>query len=491
MKPLRTASLAALATLLASCGGGTGGTGATSGNPSNAVSIGVMAKGSVIVNGVHFDDNAASIKIDDTPKTSADLQSGMVVRLRGQINDDRVTGAAQVVNVSTEVRGTVQTHNGATVPPTFTVVGQTVIVDDLTVLANFGVSPTPASAVGSLSDGSSLVEVHGLRDATGALHASRVELLNANPLGDELRGTVDGLGATTFTLKNGATSVTVNFSGATIVPATATLANGEIVEVHGAFSSPTFTATSIHIEDDAQFEHQAGEEFEVEGLTSGCGIANPCTLFNIGAQAVQVNGSTRFEGGLATDLADGIRVEAEGHQFSGPTLIAEKIEFKRSVIRLQGATAAATANSFELHIANNSYVVTVQVDSQTNGAVPANGLACVQVRGQRKSPATPLIVIAGEIDTNCSNSNRHLIQAPVEAESGTTLTLLGFPINAGSPTDVPPYEDANGVVLTQAQFFNAVTPAATDANGVSHAGTLVKLTFDNGASTVHQAEIED
>jgi hypothetical protein len=478
MKPLRIAFLAALITLLASCGGGTGGTGVTSNNPSNAVSIGVMAKGSVIVNGVHFDDNAASIKIDDTPKLPVDLQSGMVVRLRGQINDDRVTGAAQVVNVSTEVRGTVQTHNGATVPATFTVVGQTVIVDDLTVLANFGVSPTPASAVGSLSDGSSFVEVHGLRDATGILHASRVELLNANPLGDELRGTVAALGATTFTLQNGSTNVTVNFGGATIVPTTATLANGEIVEVHGAFSSPTFTATSIHIEDD-------------EGLTSGCGIANPCTLFNIGAQAVQVNGSTRFEGGLATDLADGIRVEAEGHQFSGPTLIAEKIEFKRSVIRLQGATAAATANSFELHIANNSYVVTVQVDSQTNGAVPANGLACVQVRGQRKSPATPLIVIAGEIDTNCSNSNRHLIQAPVEAESGTTLTLLGFPINAGSPTDVPPYEDANGVVLTQAQFFNAVTPAATDANGVSHAGTLVKLTFDNGASTVHQAEIED
>ena len=220
-----------------------------------------MAKGCVIVNGVHFDDNAASIKIDDTPKLPVDLQSGMVVRVRGQINDDRVNGTAQVVNVSTEVRGTVQTHNGATVPPTFTVVGQTVIVDDLTVLANFGVSPTPASAVGSLSDGSSLVEVHGLRDATGALHASRVELLNANPLGDELRGTVDGLGATTFILKNGTTSVPVNFSGVTI-----TLANGEIVEVHGAFSGATFTATSINIEDDAQFEHQAGEEFEVEGL---------------------------------------------------------------------------------------------------------------------------------------------------------------------------------------------------------------------------------
>jgi cytochrome c-type biogenesis protein CcmE len=485
------ASSLSLAALIAACGGGTGGTGVTSNNPTNAVSIGVMAKGSVIVNGVHFEDNAAKIAIDDTPKTPADLQSGMVVRVRGQINDDRTTGTAQIVNVSTEVRGTVLTHDATVVPPRFTVVGQTVFVDDLTVLANFGTpAPTPANAVAALDDGTSVVEVHGLRDATGVIHASRVELLNANPLGDELRGTVAALGATTFTLQNGTTNVTVNFSGATIVPATATLANGEIVEVHGAFNGATFTATSINIEDDAQFEHQAGEEFEIEGLVSGCGTANSCTLFNVGAQAVQVNASTRFEGGLPTDLADGIRVEAEGHQFSGSTLIAEKIEFKRSVIRLQGATANATANSFELHIANDTFVVTIQVDSLTSGAVPANGLACVQVRGQRKSPATPLVVIAGEIDTGCSNSNRHLIQAPVEAESGTTLTLLGFPIDAGNPTDVPPYEDVNEQPLTQAQFFNAVTPANTDANGVSHAGTLVKLTFNDGASTVHQAEIE-
>jgi cytochrome c-type biogenesis protein CcmE len=484
MKPLRAAFLAALTALLASCGGGTGGTGATSNNPSNAVSIGVMAKGSVIVNGVHYDDNAATIKVDDTPKTPADLQSGMVVRVRGQINDDRINGTAQVVNVSTEVRGTVQTHDGTTVPPTFTVVGQTVVVDDLTVLVNFGLSPTPASAVGSLSNGSSLVEVHGLRDATGALHASRVELLSANPLGDELRGTVFALGATTFTLRNGTTDVTVNFSGAT-------LANGEIVEVHGAFSGATFTATSINIEDDTQFEHQAGEEFEVEGLTSGCGTVNPCTLFNVGAQAVQVNASTRFEGGLPTDLADGIQVEAEGHQFSASTLIAEKIEFKRSVIRLQGATANATANSFELHIANNTYVVTIQVDSLTSGTIPTNGTACVQVRGQRKSPATPLVVIAGEIDTGCSNGNRHLIQAPVEAKNPqTTITLLGFAIDVSSPSDNPGYQGLNGP-LSRTDFFNTINAAGVNSAGIPQPGTLVKVTFDSGASSVKEVEIED
>jgi len=496
MKSLRIVFFAALAALLASCGGGTGGTGATNNpGPTNAVSIGVMTKGSVIVNGVHFDDNTATIKIDDTLKTPNELQSGMVVRLRGQINDDGATGSAQVVNVSTEVRGTVQTHNPATVPPTFTVVGQTVFVDDLTVLANFGVSPTPTGAVGQLVDATSAVEVHGLRDTTtGAIHASRVEFLTPVTGNDELRGTVTALTSSSFTLQNGTTNVTVTFSGATsILPNPAALISNAIVEVHGTFDGTTFTATQINVEDDAQFEHQPGEEYEIEGLVSGCGTANPCTLFKVGGVAVQVNTSTQFEGGAATDLVDGIGVEAEGHQFSGSTLIAEKIEFKRSVIRLQGGTANrnTTADTFDLQIANGTYVVTIQLDSNTIGTLPANALSCVQVRGARKSPSAPVVVIASEIDLSCNNGNRHMIQAPVEAKNPqTTITLLGFTIDVSAPTDNPGYQGLNGPLL-KADFFNTITAAGVNSAGVPQPGTLVKVTFDSGASTVKEVEIED
>jgi hypothetical protein len=487
MKELRIALFAALAALLASCGGGTGGTGVTSNPTPNAVSIGVMTKGSVIVNGVHYDDSAAKITVDDNSNaTPQNLQSGMVVRLRGQINNDGVTGTAQVVNVSTEVRGTVQTHDATVVPAKFTVVGQTVFVDDLTILANFGASPTPASAVTQLDDGTSLVEVHGLRDASGNILASRVELLTPVAGNDELRGTVTALTATTFTLQNGTTNVAVNFSGVT--PPTG-LILGAIVEVHGTFSASTFTATLINVEDNAQFEHQTGDEFDVEGLVSGCGV-NPCVSFNVGGQAVQVNSSTRFEGGLSTDLIDGAQVEAEGHQFSGSVLIAEKIEFKRSVIRLQGATANATANTFDMQIANNTITVTIQLDSNTVGSIPSNGTACVQVRGQRKLPATtPVVVIAGEIDLSCSNSNRNFIQAPIEVKSQPTITLLGSPIDVSASTDG--WQGLNGPFATAADFFNAITAAGVNGAGISQPGTLVKVTFNSGTSSVKQVEIED
>lgn len=85
------------------------------------------------------------------------------------------------------------------------------------------------------------------------------------------------------------------------------------------------------------------------------------------------------------------------------------------------------------------------------------------------------------------------MQAPVEAEASTTLTLLGFGINVGNPTETPPnqWEDTNGQPMTLNAFLNAVTPATTNAAG-SVPGTLVKVTFEPGASgTVRQAELED
>jgi len=490
MKPLRLTLIAALTVLVAACGGGTGGTGVTSNTPSNAVSIGVMTKGSVIVNGVHFEDNTATIKIDDTSKTPNDLQSGMVVRLRGQINGDGVTGTAQVVNVSTEVRGTVQTHNAATVPPTFRVVGQTVFVDELTVFANFGVSPTAAGAVGQLVDATSVVEVHGLRDASGNILASRVELVQVPVAGnDELRGTVTGLSGTTFTLQNGTTNVTVNFSGATIVPA-GPLVNNEIVEVHGTFSGTTFTATIINIEDDAQFEHQPGDEFEIEGQVSGCGATNPCTSFNVGSQAVQVNASTQFEGGAPTDLADGIRVEAEGHQFSGSTLIAEKIEFKRTRVILTGQVAAVTGTL----TAGTGHVGTVTVfgqvvqvttltDIRTSDSITA--AERVEVRGFVDAVGN---IVADRVD-DTPGGNGDIVQAPVTAKVGNVLTLLvGNTSLTADLTGVTQLSDENGPVTTLAQFLAEVTPAPAPG------GTIVKVkgTVSGGTITaIDEAEIED
>jgi hypothetical protein len=488
MKITRLAILSlAVALTIAGCGGGTGGTGASS-----AVSIGVMTKGSTIVNGVRFEDTTANIIIDDTPKTAAALQSGMVVQVLGTVNADGITGTAQRVKAQIEVRGQPTSVDPTANPQSLVLLGQTVIVDDQTVysnLAGFGAITT-----------STLIEVHGLRDTTGRIRATRIEA-NQAQMGDntvdEIRGVVSGgTGSNPTSFSLGSQAVTV-IGGAVIAPDGATYQNGSVVEVHctarpSCTPGDVFQASRIEVEsaEDSVFQPGSGQRFEAEGLISGFTL-HPGSFFVAGTP-VTTTGSTRFEGGIATDLANDIKVEAEG-AWNGSALVASKIEFKRSVIRLQGAAANVnvTAQTFDLQIANSTYVVRIERDSLTNGSLPAGGPACVQVRGQRKIGASPLTVTAGEIGS-CSNSDRHFIQAPVEAEAPETIiTLLGFSLDVSNPTDTPQWQDINDQPLSRTAFFNAVTPATTDAAGISRAGTLVKVIFVDGTSNVRQVELED
>jgi len=491
MKGLPIAVFAALTALLASCGGGTGGTGVTSNPPSNAISIGVMTKGSVIVNGVHFDDSNATVVIDDTPRAGTiDTRDGMVVKLAGQVNDDGITGTAQKVRALVEVRGTPDQVNATANPPNLRVLNQAVFVDDQTIYSG-------VTGIATITT-SMLIEVHGLRDSSGNIRATRIETTQTqmgDATVDEIRGVVSGgnttTNPTTFNLGSQAIAVV---GGATIVPPGAQYTNGSVVEVHCSarpcIGGGAFQATVVEVEDakDAAFEPSNGERYEVEGLISG--FTNGTTPFFVAGTSVTISSSTTFDGGLASDLGNDVAIEAEG-SWNGTTLLATKIEFKRSVIRLQGATANATSNSFDMQIAQSSFTVTIEVNSMTTGTIPANGTTCVQVRGQRVSPATPLVVVASEIDTGCSNGNRNFIQAPVEAKSPeTTITLLGFPIDVSTPSDNPGYQGLNGP-LTRTAFFQTITAAGVNSAGIPQPGTLVKVTFDSGASTVKEVEIED
>jgi len=487
---LRTALLIALAaSILAACGGGgsggSGGTGSPSG-PTSTVSSGVMTKGSTIVNGVRFEDTTANISVDDRPKTAAALQNGMVVKVLGTVNDDGINGTAQRVNALVEVRGVPTSVDVAA--QSLLLLGQTVLVDDQTIFSNLtginAITPGPSGT---------LIEVHGLRDANGAIHATRIEA-NAAQMADntldEIRGVVTGgtgTRPTTFTLGGQTISVVAT---ATIEPTGASWPNGTVVEVYCSARpcvvSGVFQASRLKVEDNTAFQPASGQRMEAEGLISG--FSSHPGDFSVAGTPVTTTSSTRFEGGIATDLANNVKVEAEG-SWNGTRLVANKIEFKRSVIRLQGNVTAVSSNPnrFTMNVAGNP--VTIETGSL---AVPPISQACVQVRGQRKAPATPVVVTASEIRPgNCSNGDRPIMQAPVEAENGTTLTLLGFPIDVANPTDNPPFEDLNGAPMTRDAFLNAVTPAGTNAAGVSVAGTLVKVSFNEGTTTVHQVELED
>lgn len=480
------AALAALATVtaLAACGGGVDGTGGTPPPVTGTAvtSSGAMTKGSVILNGVRYDDSRASIG-DDRNRNAAQLATGMVVKLRGR-SDDSGNGSAERVEVENELRAPITQINASAVPPSFVAGGVTVRVDTQTVYAD--VAGFGALAVGLR------VEVHGLRDATGGLRATRVEALGTGaglPV-DELRGAIAALdtAADRFTL-NG--SITVNYAGAIFSPAGSTesaLANGTVVEVRGSLNGSVFTATQIDIEDleDDNLRGRDGEKQEAEGFVSGF-TAHPGSFF-VNGRAVQTTAATRFIGGAAADLANNAKVEAEGVVNAQGVLVASKLEFRSVRVILHGRAGAVNPTARTLVVLGQTVQANDLTRIETRGSSGNStsladivaGTDCVEVRAALEGSA----LVAEEIKEP-SGCSRELVQARISAENESAFTLNFFGSLNASLAGTSVFRDVNGAVITRAQFFAAVTPPAGSA-----LGTLVKV---KGATlgAVEEAELED
>ena len=152
---LASSSLMASAVFaLTACGGG-GGTGTATGPQAaaSAYAVGpITGFGSIIVNGVHYDDDLARVSDDDgVSHDRSALKLGMVVEVRGQGADDRV--AAQ----------SIVTHS-------LLVLGQTVQVPSTTFFDDRLAGGLTAVQAGDI------VKVYGVLDAaTGVYTATRIE----------------------------------------------------------------------------------------------------------------------------------------------------------------------------------------------------------------------------------------------------------------------------------------------------------------------------
>jgi len=454
------AAMLAVVIAIAGCGSGGGDNGASA--PAAAVSIGTMAKGSVIVNGVRFEDSGAAISADDTAKLPAFLEDGMTVKVKGTINGDGLTGTAEKIEVENEVRGPISSKGA----DSLIVLGQTVVVDGATVFDN-------VANFAALNAGAE-VEVHGQRDANNVIRATRVELLGAGAE-DELKGVVSEKDVVPSTFKIG--GLLISYDAATaILPAGATFGNGDIIEVHlsGAL------ATRIEVEDveDADFDPAEGLEFEVEGFVSG--FSGHPGSFLVNNQQVRTLSGTRFEGGIPADLANNMKVEAEGHM-TGGILAAEKITFKDTVrMETNAETASGAAKPTSLAALGKTVVIATTTELN-NISLPIAAGAGVKVRGFLNDDGS---ITATRIDsTNAVNPDRHILQGPVSSfdNGARTMIILGITINAAT-VEADEIEDANDNLISLGQFFASLT---VDRTIVKTRGA-----FAGGAISANKIEIE-
>jgi hypothetical protein len=311
--------VAALA--VAGCGGGGetvariggGGTGA----PVSAGAGTVGGFGSVIVHGQHFDETAAQIAVDERPDqpTSASVEA---IRLGSQIQFEHQSNRLSKATIAAEVIGPVT----SLAADTLVVMGQTVRVNADPAL------PTTFDGFMAVSDlARAIVEVHGQRDASGQILATRIEL---RPASSVLRvaGTVTNLAGGAFRIGE----LTVRSAQAAIVPAGQTIANGQRVAAwtDQALSNGELVARVVRIGGSLIASDAA---LTIEGVITDYQSSSSLKITGVSVDA----SAATFVGGAVADLGNGEAVRASG-TYTSNVLRASRIEF------LSAATARVELN---------------------------------------------------------------------------------------------------------------------------------------------------
>jgi Domain of unknown function (DUF5666) len=458
---------------LCSCGGGMGG----GGNPGagidrSGVSVGPMSSlGSVFVNGVEWHTDTASIAIDDAPGDELGLRVGDILRVNGTINAQGVARASSVTS-DHAIDGPIGALDTTT--SRVTVLGQTVIVDNDTV---FGDAIVPATFAG-LSVGQN-IEVHGARDADGAIHATRIEP-SAPGATLDVTGTIANLGAIAGTFTIGA--LTVDYTDAALDDFDGkAMANGDSVQVKGA----ALNGTGALVADRVEFQGGSAlagagpdEEFEIEGFISSI---SGTTSFVVAGVTINLTGATRFDGGSVGDLAANVKVEVEGATNASGSFIAARVAIKQSAALQVAAPldAGPDLDAQRLTVLGISIGTspTTQFEDET-GAVQYFDLAdlaagdYVEVRGVTDASGA-VDMIATRIERDEADSEVEL-RGPVASINGSTLVVLGVTIVTTAATQ---YRDASEQSISAVQFFGQLDAGDTIKSEGSRTG-VTEITAD-------------
>lgn len=376
---------------LSACGGGGDVAGVGAGGTGSFAVGPITGIGSIIVNGIRYDDSSASISSDDSPFRREDLRLGMVVAVQGTPAVNGQSSATRIV-LGGELVGPIATKG----TDTLEVLGQTVNISASTVFANSG-----GFAALNTSD---VVEVHGIADpSTNALDATYVERKSsASEYRLQGRVTVHDATARTFSIGSlpmsyaatdpdrvrvtpavgtlvrvrlGTTStggvypvnrirkpedsfsgfsgevefkgtitaftsstrfsvndLPVDASGAAFPEGTGGIVAGAFVEIKGTLVNGVVVATRVKPDDDGA-PGSVGTEFELHGTISAAttaGSGGSFTLTSSGGVAVSVDwaSSVTFRDGTAANLVNGRRVEVKGTLASGNRVNATRISFE-------------------------------------------------------------------------------------------------------------------------------------------------------------------
>lgn len=378
---------------LAGLGGGVGSGG--TGSSVQTVSVGpISGFGSIIVNGVKYDDSTASLSGDDASAIArADLRLGMMVEVRGSTDAGMLTGVASTVNVFSELKGIVSgaTTSGFTLSGVSVKTTSATVYDGASVIAN-----------------GDYVEVYGVFDpVTGGISATRIEKKSLGSY--KLRGTVTALDTTNrrFTMAGQLTdysglsgSLPSGFGNGASVRAISSVQPG------GTGAWPISGLTLVEA-----VSLDSTDRAEIKGY-----VTRFASIADFDLEGLHVDGSNAtFDGGTASLVAVGARLEIKGSVSNG-VIHATKIEIEDSggsgtsqsggsEFELKGLITSFTSTA-DFTVRNTRIDATGSVVYEGGGASGLKVGACVEIKGTAESGASGTIVRASKIqyENDCSST---------------------------------------------------------------------------------------
>lgn len=369
------AATAVFAASLAGCGGGVGvgGTGSYASGP-------ISGFGSVIVNGIRFDDSGARIETEagDTLRRG-ELALGMFAEVDGGAiggSAAEPTATATRIRIASALVGPVTARDAAT--QTLAVLQQPVRITASTVYA--ATLPDGFASIGAAD----VLEVHGFYDAgAAAIVATRIEKRLLPPLAYKLRGVVRSLDAAAHTFAIG---------GATFSYAS------PLQPVDGSYvllsveTTPVGGAWVVRRIDDGRRQLPDLERAEFEGTVTAFTSSRQ---FSVNGQPVDAS-TASFPDGEA--IALGTQVEVRGTMVAG-TLRAAEVKLESDggggEFRLFGSIAALSTAAQTFVVQGQALSFTVdysQAAFEDGGSAAnlANGRA-VEVRADAVAGTSVLI----------------------------------------------------------------------------------------------------
>lgn len=443
----------AIAALHLACGGGGGSSGGGgSAQPAGTASSEgpITGFGSVIMNGVRWNTDAAAFEIDGRPGTQDDLRVGMIVRVEGRKASDG-SCTAERVRFESRLRGPVR--------------GIEELGPDNKALQIFGLRALVSRAETRLRDVTfdtlsedRIVEISGFANADGDIEVTHLRdrgfpVIGASEV--KVAGVISGLAGGSFLIGTSE----VSFDGNTEIDdfGPQGLRDGLEVRVEGRLLANDGIAAS-EIESLRQRGGDDFDETEIQGIvTEFVSLAS----FKVAGQPVDAS-RARLEPNDPMLLRDGIRVEAEGEIDAAGVLVAEKLEFKSDQVRIHAEVAdlldvdaiAGTLLLLDIpiHVDSETEIRDRRDDDEAFGLAGIEAGDFLEVRGVARADGS---VTATRLERNRGDDLR--LRGPVDMidAAGRTFTILGVPIQTDAGTE---FETDDDTPTTEAAFYAALAP---------------------------------